>query len=607
MDVDDDRSTVTPDAWRERVYNFERRGMLYLAYDAALQGLDATTDGPDKDWLKHRAVLALARAGATEAAEEAFRVMGLAALIDTDSEVAALWARLLKEQAYLVAGSERSSLLSAAAAAYEAIHARQPDAYPAINAATLWLLADNASKAHDLAAQALRLTSGEPQTHPLAEYYRQATVAEAELVLGNIDAAARALQICADSASNDWSARASTRRQLRRVLAYRGESLALLEPLSAPPVIHYCGHMMSHDGRLRPANEPAVRAAIDVELDRIAPGIAYGALASGSDLLFAESLLARGVELTAVLPFSVEDFIRVSVAPAGESWVNRFNVCLNELESHGRVLLATEDDYVGDDNLFLYADEFSMGLTILRAGHVDGLAEQVTVWDGKRTDHVAGTYAAREIWAKTDYPQTNVDWTATEAMPQSVVEDENDNTLERRRCALLFGDFKGFSKLPDRLLPAYVEQVLGTVQSVVQNYNVAVRNTWGDAVYLVLEDVAEAADCALSMQRAVRAIDWDAIGFPAPLQLRLGGHYGPVYRAIDPILKTTTYVGAHVSRAARIEPVTPPGGVYVTEQFATKLALSHGDRFECDYVGVRDLPKNYGRLPLHLVREKHTG
>jgi class 3 adenylate cyclase len=105
----------------------------------------------------------------------------------------------------------------------------------------------------------------------------------------------------------------------------------------------------------------------------------------------------------------------------------------------------------------------------------------------------------------------------------------------------------------------------------------------------------------------VRAIDWDAIGFPAPLQLRLGGHYGPVYRAIDPILKTTTYVGAHVSRAARIEPVTPPGGVYVTEQFATKLALSHGDRFECDYVGVRDLPKNYGRLPLHLVREKHTG
>ena len=32
--------------------------------------------------------------------------------------------------------------------------------------------------------------------------------------------------------------------------------------------------------------------------------------------------------------------------------------------------------------------------------------------------------------------------------------------------------------------------------------------------------------------------------------------------------KTETYIGSQVSRAARIEPVTPPGQIYVTEQFA---------------------------------------
>mgnify|MGYP006196110169 CR=1 FL=1 len=60
--------------------------------------------------------------------------------------------------------------------------------------------------------------------------------------------------------------------------------------------------------------------------------------------------------------------------------------------------------------------------------------------------------------------------------------------------------------------------------------------------------------------------------------LRLGGHFGPVFEATDPVLGLINCFGAHVSRTARIEPVVPPGEVYVSEAFAARLALSHDIR-----------------------------
>ena len=44
--------------------------------------------------------------------------------------------------------------------------------------------------------------------------------------------------------------------------------------------------------------------------------------------------------------------------------------------------------------------------------------------------------------------------------------------------------------------------------------------------------------------------------------MRIGVHYGPAYRTIDHITGRTTFYGTEVSKAARIEPVTPPGAVF---------------------------------------------
>jgi len=59
--------------WLEAVKDAERRGELLTAVDLAEQGL---AERPDDLWLKHRAVLALARAGATEEAARRFERYG---------------------------------------------------------------------------------------------------------------------------------------------------------------------------------------------------------------------------------------------------------------------------------------------------------------------------------------------------------------------------------------------------------------------------------------------------------------------------------------------------------------------------------------------------
>src|ERR1700685_687922 len=85
--------------WLDAVKLEERRGELLTAFDLAERGL---AEHPDDLWLKHRAVLALARAGATEEAARRFEDYGLAGAQDED--IAALHARIFKDLALAAEG-----------------------------------------------------------------------------------------------------------------------------------------------------------------------------------------------------------------------------------------------------------------------------------------------------------------------------------------------------------------------------------------------------------------------------------------------------------------------------------------------------------------------
>jgi class 3 adenylate cyclase len=582
---------ITAAEWLARARQFERRGELLLAYDTALRGLDAH---PGDVWLAHRAVLNLAKAGATRRAQLEFERLHLAEAAEPD--VAALGARIAKDRALAAPPSERNALLSHAADLYESIYRAGGGYYPAVNVASLRLLAGERAAAERIAREVLA-SCGEDAAAGDDAYYVAASRAEAALVLGDVALAGDAVRQAAAFGA-DLAARATTRRQLKLVCAALGIGDDVLAPLAAPAVIHYSGHMISpdaHEGRFPAREEGRVAGAVRAMLAERDVGFGYGALASGADILFAEALLERGAELHVVLPFAREEFVDISVAPAGARWCERFDACLARASS---VTYATDDRYLGHDWIFAYGSFVAMGLAVLRARFLDSAVRQVAVWDGEETAGSAGTGFDVRTW-RALVGETDIIASRPRAA-ETARRAESSRATGRELRAMLFGDVKGFSKLTEAQIPAFVAHVLGAIGEVLGRYagGVLYRNTWGDGLFVVMREPAAAAQCALDLQAAMARIDLAAHGLPATLALRLGGHYGPVFEARDPVQGVTNYFGAHVSRTARIEPVTPPGEVFVTEQFAARLALEPKG-YACDYVGEVPAAKDYGTLRMY--------
>src|SRR4051794_30465876 len=439
-------ATIGADDAREAVLEAEHRGELLMAFDLADRGL---AERPGDVWLKHRAVLALARAGSTGEAARRFSEYGLAGVEDED--VAALEARIAKDQAVAGGGGfERAAQL------YEAIFRRTGGYYPAVNAATLCTLDRRPERAAALAREARSAL----QRSGDESYYAAATAAEVALNLREAEPAQQALERARQLNGGDYSALATTRRQLRLLIDVTGDSEDLLDPLSGPRVLHYCGHRVGGQ-RFPFSDEDHVAAQIAQELERLGPGFGYGALANGGDIICAEELLRRGAELHVVLPFAREEFVRTSVADSGEDWADRFDTCMAAAAS---VTYATDDAFLGEDVLFRYGTELAMGMALQRAAWLDAPAEQLTVWDGIPSDGAAGTAIDVAAWAATGHPTTVV-------RPPNAQPPANgasgSNPAARVVRSLLFADVRGFSKLTDEQLPRFNDVVLSALGRVL--------------------------------------------------------------------------------------------------------------------------------------------
>ena len=170
--------------------------------------------------------------------------------------------------------------------------------------------------------------------------------------------------------------------------------------------------------------------------------------------------------------------------------------------------------------------------------------------------------------------------------------------------AMLFADAVHFSHLEEHQIPLFVREFLGAIGALIADSEHAPvsKNTWGDGLYFVFTGVEHAARFALDLAQRIGTTRWTEKGLPETLNLRIALHAGSVYPCTDPITGSQTYSGAHVSRAARIEPVTPPGEVYASEAFAALAAATGARGFACDYVGQTSFAKDYGRFPLYHVR-----
>jgi class 3 adenylate cyclase len=172
--------------------------------------------------------------------------------------------------------------------------------------------------------------------------------------------------------------------------------------------------------------------------------------------------------------------------------------------------------------------------------------------------------------------------------------------------ALLFADVVGYGRLSESQIRVFVETLLKVVVEILARYEseISLRQRWGDALHLVFTSVSAAAECALDLHETVRALPLAELGLPDDLSFRIGAHAGPVFSGIDPIEGRATYFGEPVTRAARIEPMTPPGQVFVTDEFAALATLEAGSSVACEYVGHVETNKGYGRFPMYVLKRR---
>lgn len=557
------------------VLALEAEGLLLSAHDRAMAAL---AERPDDTALRYRATLTIARAGATSRALDLFHRLGLDA--ESDPEIAALGARLIKDRALEQPAAARGPLLAEAARRYRDLWRRTGEGWHGVNAAALDLLGGHREAAAAIAERVLR------DHRDGGDYWSAATEAEALLILGRVLEARRALEEAEARAGADLSARATTRRQLRREAVALGLSPNIVDALRIPAVLHYTGHMPK-PGQDEAAIEGLIAAALDAAIAAQGVGMAFGGLAAGLDILAVEALLRAGVTPTVVLPCDPTTYEADSVAPAGERWVGRYRALLPRV----RLLQLDERPFPGDDLHLAMAARRAMGLARLHARHRDGRAVQVAAWDRAPSRRAAGTGADVGAWTAAGGRTIHIGW----PWPRDPAA-EAPTEPRRRPMAVLFGDLPRFSALDDAGLAAFYEGPLAAMGRALDRHPARYRNAWGDAVQAAFEDVAAAASCAFDMRAAL------ARQHP-PIHPRFALDFGPLLPVRDAVQRAEKFSGRAMTRAARIEPVTPPGRIYATEAFACEVALlPRGSGLACDYAGRIPTAKGFGSLPLYALR-----
>ena len=355
--------------------------------------------------------------------------------------------------------------------------------------------------------------------------------------------------------------------------------------------------------------ETQIYQAICERLSQLDVSFGYACAACGSDILFLEAILERKGEIHLVLPYSASQFIPdcVDIIP-DSNWRERFTRLLDQATE---VNVACNGRYEENTSLYQYTHRLLHGLGKIRSQQLHTELVPLAVWDGKPGDSLGGTATMVSIWQQWGYeveiinPQSLA--TAAVAKPISLPATKPEKTdASRPIMALLFADVVKYSRLSEEQIGLYVEHFLGAIADLEtqKGYQPALKNTWGDALYYVFPKVAEAGNFALDMCNLIQRIDWASIGLPEDLNIRVSLHAGPVYPYTNPITKKTSYSGSHVSYAARIEPITPPGQVYASQEFTAVICAEEVKDFICDYVGKTPLAKGFGTFPTYHVHRR---
>lgn len=140
--------------------------------------------------------------------------------------------------------------------------------------------------------------------------------------------------------------------------------------------------------------------------------------------------------------------------------------------------------------------------------------------------------------------------------------------ITRREVAILFGDVVGYSRLMDRDEERTFQRLRDCLsqhwQPLLQTYGGRLVGTGGDSMFAEFAEAQSAAECAMAIQTRMREVNL-ALVDGERLVLRIGVNFGTVLDSGNDLY------GAVVNVAARLQAVTEPGGILVSDTVLRQL------------------------------------
>ena len=559
-----------------------RAGNALLCYDIVVRAEKRGLRAPDLEYL---AILALANCGSTQQALDRYHE-GERSADDADQDWLALEGRLFKDLA-LQGGAAAHFMFERSAQSYWKAFQKTGGYFSAINAATMFMLSGDEARAQKLARDVLALTGKANASEDMERYNLLVSHAESALLLGDEERARKSLKAADALARDNVAARSRTVRQLRLICQHLKLDKNLPSHLAVPPAIYV-------------AREQEVEAAqISDGKALVLPGEVRGArvhlgLQAPVDLCVLERFIEAGSRVSVVIPGTREDLIHNWQRQHGDAWMMRLAAGLELAQEVSATpgFLEAEPKWAQQ-----YVAAKAFGLSRLFADQIK------TRWTSFAIESSAAApgFHLRAL-DKVRARESERGFADVSGPPSEMPREAG--VRERRLCAVLFADFRGIQKIADPDLPRFRSLVLARLGKIVAEHGkkILLRKAWGDALHVVIADAATAAAIALEIQREILEIASREKNAFSNLELRIALHFAPAFRGDDPFEDTQTYYGSELTFAARIEPVTPPATVFVTEAFAARLVVEAPDQYRAEYAGELELAGSYGRSRLFSLR-----
>ena len=168
----------------------------------------------------------------------------------------------------------------------------------------------------------------------------------------------------------------------------------------------------------------------------------------------------------------------------------------------------------------------------------------------------------------------------------------NSQKAERKLAAIMFTDIVGYTEQMSKdqdVAFALLEEKQSKFKPLVKEHNGSLIKEMGDGTLSQYPSAIDASKCSVELQKLIKDND--------KLNVRVGIHLG------DTLFKDGDVFGDGVNIAARLESMSPAGGILVSKNVYDELLSRQG--FEGVSLGMQSL-KGVGRLvEVYALKDKH--